>query len=136
MFDSVTKVGSWWPRLCSVIASVGALGYVGYSNGGLWSEWRTEPTSPISLMGSHMMDKAISSSERDFTKSMYKRVSERPRKGNYLNCVYLGKSVDSEPSGFFTSDADGDDLAVWMMRMGVVFPELFRGDTVWRFRWW
>ncbi|HOR99751.1 MAG TPA: CshA/CshB family fibrillar adhesin-related protein [Prolixibacteraceae bacterium] len=57
-------------------------------------------------------------------------VFKDPGSGNYLNYVYLGRSVDAEPSGFHTSGADGDDLNGSDDEDGVVFPELIRGDTV------
>lgn len=57
-------------------------------------------------------------------------VSRENGKGRYINYVYLGSLVDPEPSSFFSADADGDDLRSQDDEDGVLFPELFRGDTV------
>lgn len=57
-------------------------------------------------------------------------VFKDPGSGNYLNYIFLGSSVDPEPSGSHTSAADSDDLGGSDDEDGVVFPELIRGDTV------
>lgn len=57
-------------------------------------------------------------------------VFKDPGSGSYLNYIFLGSSVDPEPSGSFTAAADGDDLGGSDDEDGVVFPELVRGDTL------
>lgn len=50
--------------------------------------------------------------------------------GHYLNYVYLGSSVDPEPSPLHSPGADGDDLHGKDDEDGVLLPEMTRADTV------
>jgi hypothetical protein len=56
-------------------------------------------------------------------------IQKNPETGEYENYIYLGHTVDPEPSELFSETADGDDISGADDEDGVIFPLLVQGDT-------